>query len=201
MRPTLPARSSVNQRAPSGAATIRFGNAPGASAYSLKPPLIVIRPTLAAGRSTNQIAPSDPSAPPCGPLFGVGTGISVDWPVVGFNRAIALANCSATYRLPSGAKTSPCGSAFAVGSENSVIVPFGVTRPIPEPQQPNTPRSANQTESSAGSVVIQPTAALLRTGYVVIWPCWSIRPILSSKLNQTLPLGPLVIPKGWGAAV
>jgi hypothetical protein len=32
--------------------------------------------------------------------------------------------------LPSGAKTIPCGTAVEVGTQNSLIVPFAVIRPI-----------------------------------------------------------------------
>src|SRR5262249_18670464 len=96
--------------------------------------------------------------------------------------------------LPSGASTIPCGMAPAVGSANSVMLPSAVIRPILP-----VPRSANQTELP-GSVVIQPTSApALGTGYVVICPCWSIRPIALPRLNQTLPSGPRVIPNGKAA--
>lgn len=96
MRPTLFARSSVNQSAPSGPAMIRFGKAPAASWYSVKCPSSVIRPTFAAARPRNQIAPSGPSAPLCVVALGVGTGMSIAAPVVGSNRASAFDPCSVT---------------------------------------------------------------------------------------------------------
>jgi hypothetical protein len=94
--PDLARAQLGNQRAPSGPTTSRFGKAPGLSGYSVKVPSSVIRPILAALRSTNQIAPSGPSAPLWVVLFGVGTGMSVAWPVVGLSRAIAFAPCSVT---------------------------------------------------------------------------------------------------------
>src|SRR3954447_11343442 len=74
----LPAKSSVNQSAPSGPAVMEAGPLEGVGiGNSLKLPPVVTRPIWLARSSLNQSAPSGPAVMKRGRLESVGTGYSV----------------------------------------------------------------------------------------------------------------------------
>ena len=177
----------MNHSAPSGPRTIRFGDEPGVSGYSVKWPSSVIRPTLAAERSMNQIASSGPSAPLWVVLLGVGTGKSTTSPVAGFKRATAFDPCSGTYTLPSGAKTVPCGMACGHGEPVLAHPPAASIRPtLP------VSRSQNERLRQARPSATRHGARRDRLpDKAVVSPCWSTRTTSLLPIpNHSLPTGP-----------
>ena len=94
--PTL----SVNQRLPSGPATIPAGELPGVGmTNSMTSPAGVMRPILLAVASVNHRLPSGPSAMPVGVAFKVGTANSVI--VCAAQGSAAISAAAAAIPIPS----------------------------------------------------------------------------------------------------
>ena len=131
IRPILSA-CSVNQRLPSGPATMPLGLLPGAmpTENSVTTPAVVIRPIRLPSYSVNQRLPSGPArcrrarhAADADRELGDHASVVI--------RPIRLPSVSVNQRLPSGPAVMIVEAAVAGDAgENSVTTPAGVMRPI-----------------------------------------------------------------------
>src|SRR5688572_22678063 len=139
IRPILPP-SSTNQRWSSGPAVMPCGRLPPANGTtnSVMTPAGVIRPICAVLDSVNHRLPSGPatmSAGPTGMLPGAtGSVYSVTTPVVVMRPILLLLLpsriSSVNHSASSGPAVMPTGALDAVGSENKVMSPAVVIRPM-----------------------------------------------------------------------
>ena len=186
---------SVTHNAPSGPVTRSAGLLPVIRGNSLvTTPAVVMRPTWSVAASVNHSAPSGPAAIPRGPVLTVRPN-SLTTPAV-VTRAIWSMPNSLTHKAPSPPRAIPCGSASLSGKVNSLMAPAGVTSPTLA-----VVASVNQTAPVAGTEVIAttPLAPKRRSNSLTVLGAAGV--MLATRLalgsvNQRLPSGPAVIPRG-----
>src|SRR5579864_8385606 len=194
--PTLLALVSVNQRLPSGPATMQ--NAPlqavGIGYAVIAPPVVIWSMSL-PGRgpfSVNHRLPSGPAVIPPGlvaPSASTGIGNSVIAPVVVI-RPILSALYSVNQRLPSGPFVMLVAP-LPVAVGNSVIAPVVVIRATLLPDA-----SVNQRLPSGPAVMPLGSLPAVGMGNFVIAPLVVIFPTLlvAGSVNQRSPSGPFASP-------
>lgn len=153
MRPILFPKASVNQRRPSGPATMPNGNADAVGREnSVIVPLGVILPILLLTDSVNQRLPSAPAAIPSGKLNAVGSLNSVMTPS-GVTRATWSTSVCVTQRLPSPPLTMLFGPLAVVGRSNSVIVCAEIEEASPRRSPTTTPPTARHLNATDGALL------------------------------------------------